>query len=382
MHTAPGPTRPPRPARTRPDDTTTTSVRVFPELRAVHLERLPLMTDAVNLYFSEKYDLLGADLPHELRRTTLAAAVRYLFAAPQVVLELPEPLWMRFLPRWVALAAAWRLGGLLRRRPRRVVVYAMELTPVPNLLTGRRGAPPWLAGPCAAAIGCLIRLVVDRICFASPASASLYTSLPGVASIDHRTVLELPTATLHPAPATQYSVTYLGELSERGGIRQLMLAWERVEATIPSARLTFVGGGPLLDVVEQWAAEHPSSRAATGALPRARALDVVARTTVLVAPSVPHGRWREQIGLPIKEGLAAGATVVTTRQTGLSDWLAADGHHVLPVGDDLVPRLADALARAVEHPLDRARVRASLPEVDRRIQSDAWLHARPGERTS
>ena len=361
--------------RTRPTDSTPAPVlRIFPELRAVHLERLPRMTDAVNLYFATKYDMLGVDLPATVHRTTLLSAIKRLLSTSHTVLELPEPLWMRFLPRWIALAAAWHLGGLVRGRPRRIVVYAMELTPFAILLTGGQKTPRLVTAVGKTLIGLLIRTVVDRICFASAASADLYTSLPGVASVPHRTILELPEPVVSPQPARRPAVLYLGELSDRGGVHQLMRAWERVERDIPDARLTLVGGGPLLDTVAQWAAEHPTTRATTGPLPRSTALDIVAQTRVLVAPSVPHGRWREQIGLPIKEGLAAGATIVTTRQTGLSDWLLANGHHVVPVDRNLVGRLAESLARAIERPLEPESVSASLPLIDGRIASDAWLH--------
>ncbi|BDZ48182.1 hypothetical protein GCM10025867_04230 [Frondihabitans sucicola] len=74
------------------------SIRLLPELRAVHLERLPVTAPADVLFFQTKYDLGDAPLPAGVRRVTLAGAVRAFWRSPAERLEMPEPLWMRFLP--------------------------------------------------------------------------------------------------------------------------------------------------------------------------------------------------------------------------------------------------------------------------------------------
>lgn len=350
------------------------SIRIVPELRAVHLERHPLTAPARNLYFTEKYDMIGSIVPQSVLRVTTRGALRLLLHAEESILELPEPLWMRFLPKWLILATAWRLGGIVRGRRRFLCFYAMELTPFPTLLTG--GRVSWNSGNrlAAAVIGTIIRIFTSRMCFASEASAALYATLPGIRRVPQRTILELPSPVTDPQSARSRTATYLGVLEDRGGVRHLMRAWERVEDELVGSELTIIGAGSLLATVRRWAARRPDSRKVTGALPRQDALRHVGRTTVLVAPSVPEGRWREQIGLPIKEGLAAGATVVTTDQSGLAPWLRDNGHAVLRPDRDLSAELAEALVRTLGQPLDREGVRLSLPAVDGRIVSDAWLH--------
>ena len=94
---------------------------------------------------------------------------------------------------------------------------------------------------------------------------------------------------------------------------------------------------------------------------------------MVIAPSVPAGRWREQLGLPIIEGLSVGATVVTTTETGLASWLEQQGHTVIPM-----PRIAELLARAtahaLEHPLSVGDVIGTLPATDTRLEVDRWIH--------
>lgn len=358
------------------------AIRLVPELRAVHLDRHPRTTPAKNLYFRAKYDLLE-ERPDTAERVTTARAVRHLLTTCASTVELPEPLWIRFYPTWIVLAAASRLGGLLHRRhrgPRRTVVHAMELTPFPVLLGGRHHLPRPVVAGARALVSLSVSTLVDRICFASRASQDLYESLPMARRVTRRTMLELPESCpgAEHTDARPLSAVHVGLLAPRGGVHQLLRAWEEIERAHPSAHLTVVGGGPLLPEVRRWADRAPTSRTATGPLPRPEVLDVVARNGVLVAPSVPEGRWREQIGLPIKEGLSTGATVVTTRQTGLSGWLEEHGHHVVDLVDDdlIVDDLVTALSSALTRPLDRCGVRRSLPAVDGRIASDAWLHSR------
>jgi glycosyltransferase involved in cell wall biosynthesis len=95
--------------------------------------------------------------------------------------------------------------------------------------------------------------------------------------------------------------------------------------------------------------------------------------SILVAPSLREGRWREQVGNPILEALATGTTVVTTTETGIADWLLDHGHHVIRPAH-LRERLGPAIIDALQQPLPIDRVLASLPTEDGRALADAWLH--------
>jgi glycosyltransferase involved in cell wall biosynthesis len=194
--------------------------------------------------------------------------------------------------------------------------------------------------------------------------------------METRLFQELPVPNGEAAAGEPGHAIFVGALERRKGVSVLMDAWPLVEANMSNAVLTILGSGVLEAEVIAWCAERPTSRRYLGLKPRPEAVIEVSRHAALIAPSIPAGRWREQIGLPIKEALAGGLTVVTTDETGLSPWLRANGHRVLPLRDDNSP--VSSLARAVEdalsNPLDRAGVRSSLPEQDTRLEAERWLH--------
>jgi len=330
---------------------------------------------------TEKYDLGGQPLPPGIEKVTLWGAVRAVWRSDADVFEVPEPLWMRFLSALAVLVLSWRLGGALRGRRRTTVTYAMELAPLATLLGGGRRVPRWLVRAAAFVIGAFTAASFDRIGFASPTARDLYRSLPFVGRVRSRLVLELPApargverGAVHRAAAGA-DVAFVGLLAPRNGVRALLRAWEVVERARPDRSLAVIGGGDLEHEVSRWAARRPASRIATGQLPRAVVVATLAEVPVLAAPSIPDGRWIEQVGLPIKEALSQGCTVVTTRQTGLADWLDGHGHRVLAVDTGLVESLARALLDAMTDPLPRSDVLGSLPAVEGRERSHGWLHA-------
>ncbi|MFS0729011.1 glycosyltransferase [Curtobacterium sp. 1P10AnD] len=349
------------------------SIRVVPELRAAHIERHRTGTAAELLYLDTNYDLAGTELAEGIRRTTLVGALGRFLSTGASTLEVPEPLWVRFWPKHVLLAVGFRLAGAIRGRRHSVVTYAMENNEVRTLVGGRHAVPAWVVSAIALLVGGVARLTIDRIWFATPAARAAYAQLPFIDSVEHSVGLELPAAAAGVDPAVPGACVFVGVLEVRKGVDVLTAAWEIVEERRTDAFLTLIGPGPERDRLQRWAAERPRSRRVLGQLPHRATNEELARASVLVAPSVPDGRWREQVGLPVKEALAAGLTVVTTDQTGLAPWLAEHGHGVVPPGDPL--RLADALLAALAAPLPRDAVRGALPERDGRIVADAWLHA-------
>jgi glycosyltransferase involved in cell wall biosynthesis len=350
------------------------SIRILPELRAVQVERAMHMTPARTIFLGEKYDLGGTVLPASMEKLTLRTTIVELFRAKETVLELPEPLWLRFLPKAVVLSLAWRAGGFVSGRHRETVTYAIENNNLESVLFGRRRPLKFLSGMFRIALRIYISLSFDRIAFGSAGARNSYESLGLGTSIATRTWDELPTAA-PGSPVTPMSgdAIFVGRLEERKGIRQLISAWTDVEKHLPGARLTIVGGGDLEEVVTTWCEVRPGSRSWAGEVEHAGVADLMAVHDVLVAPSVRWGRWREQIGLPIGEGLQAGLTVVTTDETGLAEWLTEHGHYVIPA-ELLSGKLAPILVRALRQPIPGEVVKNSLPTVGGRMAADHWLH--------
>jgi glycosyltransferase involved in cell wall biosynthesis len=171
-------------------------------------------------------------------------------------------------------------------------------------------------------------------------------------------------------------VLFLGAFDERKGVPQLLEAWPEVRRAHPAARLTMIGTGPLAERVA-WFAAGDDHVSVVVDPPRAEIHAALRRAAVLVLLSQPTATWREQVGLPLVEGLAHGCAVVASSETGLATWLAAHGHAVLPPSaapDAIGTAVADALA--ARRPA--ASVRADLPEVDGRLEADRWLFTGAG----
>ena len=194
------------------------------------------------------------------------------------------------------------------------------------------------------------------------AAEALITALPVAAERD---------AEQQPDPM---QVVFLGAFLERKGIDRVLAAWPLVRAAVPAARLQVLGKGALESPVLAAAAADESTDVLLDPA-RRRIQEELLRSQVLVLPSQPTPTWREQVGLPIVEGLAAGCSVVTTTETGLASWLAAHGHSVIEPGSE-PGVLAQAIVDRLRSGRPPADVLADLPPVDGRLEADRWMFAR------
>lgn len=360
------------------DKSASKSIRIRPELRAAQVGRARRMVPATTLYFNEKYDLGQTELPKSFHKVTLLQCLRILASSDAEVLEVPEPLWLRFAFKNFLMLSVWKLFGFFSSNKRIAVTYAIENNGLDNLISPRRRVSPGVKRLFGVAAGTAMRLTLDRIAFGSTASKDLYHSLPGVRGISCQLIEELPamdTDVRHRGQSrnNEQRAIFIGELDDRKGVIELMTAWPSVESSIPGAVLTLVGDGKYGAAVQQWCEERPQSRSYRGFVQHDQTGELLFDSDVLVAPSRRAGRWREQIGLPIVEALSFGLTVVTTDETGLAAWLRDHGHTVIPE-PDVKPALADAMARALNAPLRREDVFLSLPVIPGRIAADSWLH--------
>ena len=354
-----------------------TRVRVIPELRNYHVASIDRVAPASNYFFEMKYDLVSVKLPSSLSRVSFWKLLWLLLRSKATVLELQEPLWVRLLAKHVCIVFVWKCSRPLARRE--VVSYAMENNDLASLMFGKRKGSQVLVCLFRWILGAYIRMAYTRLAYASEGSKQSYQSLPFVQGVQSQVFVNLPEiqespGIVHPRCA---SVVMVARMERRKGILELMAAWPTVEATVSEARLVIVGDGPESDLVSRWCMENPQSRAFLGALDHPNAMAQLGRARALVLPSVRSGRWREQIGLPIHEGLIQGLTVVTTDETGLATWLSRNGHLVIP-GADARVYLSEALIQSLRNPLDPEMVRASLPAIEGRVEANLWLNGIPG----
>ena len=349
-------------------------VQLYRTVRSAHLERARALGGVTILHRSRRYDFDpaladGVDL--------VAAgpwrAALLLLRSRVTTLEVNEPLMLSAAPTTLVAVAASRLGAALRGRRLRVVAYAIENRDPAPPAAGARGR--WRRARARALAGAVARCL-DRIAYGTPGSQDLHLRLLArqLRRAEQRLVTTVPapcSCAGARGPVRPGSVAFVGALEERKGFDVLARAWPAVVAARPGSTLTIIGSGRL----EGTARELASATTGVDLVvdpPRSVVHEVLGGAAVLVLLSRQTPRWREQVGLPLLEGLADGCAVVTTADTGIAPWLAEHGHTVLDPGAG--PHAAAAALVAV---LDAARTPASvladLPGDDGRAAAAAWL---------
>ncbi|MDT7609419.1 MAG: hypothetical protein QOG96_3922 [Pseudonocardiales bacterium] len=345
-------------------------LRVVPEVRSSDFERSRPSPERAVIFVSRYSDLDESSVWPGSRQVRRGLAWLWGVGGNWRVVELPEPLWLRALPLTVSVGLAVRLGDLARRRRTRVVTYAMENNDQLALL---RGVPRPLHAAVFAVIRWLGELIYDRIAFASSPAGDCYREA-GVLPARCLTELfeDLPEpCTGHRDLDRARRIAFIGALEPRKGLPDLLVAWRDAGLAATGWELVIAGSGPLAEVLAR-AAEADPSIVPLGRIDRADVHKLLASTSVVVLPSRREGRWREQIGLSIVEGLAHGCHIVATPDTGLVDWLHRNGHTTLP--DDFSPAdLGRALREATDTRLSPESVWDSLPPVGGRLAAEDWM---------
>lgn len=352
--------------------------RLYRSARTAHLERAAALPPALLLFDRRRYDF-----DEELARSVGAVeagawrSARILGRAAVRTLEINEPSAVEGVRR-SALALAWlRLGMLVGRRRPTVVSYAIgNSDPFDEPVTGT-----WRRRLGRRVDHVLMRYVwqeCDRVAYGTQAAADAYAAAFGRhrRPLDTTVLPALPVACdcVDDAARRPARVVFLGDFSERKGFPLVAAAWPDVASRHAGAELVVLGKGRLEPLAHELAAQ-PSVRLVVDP-PRERIHAELASAGVLTLPSQRSGRWREQVGLPIVEGLAHGCVVVTTDETGLADWLRAHGHTVLAADAD-ASVLADALVATLAAARDPQDVRDDLPSCDGRLAADTWMFADP-----
>jgi glycosyltransferase involved in cell wall biosynthesis len=360
---------------------TVARARVYTDLRTAHLERFRTMVPARVLYTGTRYDfdtsLIDATNPPLRRRR--AGVVGELLRRHHDVLEVNEPAMVAEWPFLLAQLGAVRLRNLVSRRRTAVVAYCIGVADPVDALARRWRVPRPIAPSVARAGMTLLVGGADRLAFGTTRSLALYESWVGRRRLATRVrlfeALPAPCDCGDEAGRTGESRTptdalFVGKLTDRKGIRQVMEAWDLVRCRHERAMLRVMGKGDLEREVVAWAAERPEVTVEIDP-PRAAIHRALRRSGVLVCLSQPDPN-PEQIGLPILEGLSHGCEVVATTETGLARWLREHGHGV--VAPDAPPGLIAAeVAAAFARATERRGSLADLPREDQRIAADRWL---------
>lgn len=356
-----------------PGDPLPSRARLFHHVRTVHLERAAKLPPAVILFGRQRYDFdaeLAAGLDLVQARSWRAAW--WLIRHPVQTLEINEPLMLPAVRSTAPALLGLTVSRLLGRGRTRVVSYAMENLDAETIPTGKLKLRRRLGRQLDRRLVRFIWRRTDRIVFATSTAAELYARrLPAKDADDQTLIWALPAPAPEAATAVKdpSQVLFVGAFTERKGFPLLVQAWPLIREARPDARLQLIGKGQLQSLAEELAARDPHVTCTIDP-PRATIKEIQARSQVLVLASQRSPTWREQVGLPIVEGLSYGCTIVTTTETGLADWLVEHGHRVIaPDGD--AGELAAAIISALGSPA--IGVLESLPDEDGRLAADAWM---------
>jgi glycosyltransferase involved in cell wall biosynthesis len=164
-------------------------------------------------------------------------------------------------------------------------------------------------------------------------------------------------AVFPPADPTERSasqVLFLGDFSQRKGVRDLLAAAPMVKEHYPDVRFVVCGGDAPTDV-QALAAPLGASVVFPGFVRGPDKLRHLQQAALLVLPSYAEG-----VPIAVLEGMAAGLPVVTTPVGGVQD-IFADGVNGLLV----LPGDPAALAQAISSLLDDADLRLAMGEANR-----------------
>lgn len=368
----------------RPQPAAVPRARVYDSLRTAHLERFATMPSAEVLYHRTRYDYDAAleDAARPPVKVGRAAVLTRLMARDYARVEVNEPAMYRRWPDLLAATAAATVRARLTGRPAALVTYCIGVTDPAEDMRARYRLPRKVAVPVTRAVLGMLAAGTDRFAFGTAGSLQAYAPYLPPATISARSAVFEALPAPCDCPRTSDSdrartVTFVGAFDDRKGIRQLMAAWDEVGRLEPKLRLLLIGKGKLLEQVQQWSSGRDDVELVVDP-PRERIHTTLRNSAAVVLLSQRVNGWREQVGLPIVEGLAHGCRVVTTTETGLAPWLREHGHGTLGLGATAAETAA-AIVSAVASGAEPDEVLATLPAADRRIEADEWLMADDSE---
>lgn len=150
------------------------------------------------------------------------------------------------------------------------------------------------------------------------------------------------------------TVLFVGRISAKKGLDDVLTAWESILAAVPTARL--IVGGPALDADgETLLRRIKQSPASTyvGPIKNVDLAQYFQEAWVTVAPSVTTNIWAEQVGMINLQSLSCETPVVTTRSGAIPEYVGAgsgaaliDEHDVTGMSQAVIELLSDAGKRA------------------------------------
>lgn len=349
---------------------------VYSQVRTVHLERIYNFNDDIKLiYNGTSYDF-DEELANKLgaKRLSFFQTIFFLVKNRPAIAELNEPscigIWLHLIPYIIVI----KLTNSFLREKTAIVAYAIDNIDPTRVISKWLHLPHQIVEIPFRYIFTLIVKCYDRVAFGTQSSVEIYmrATLGFPSQVEWKTFDALDKVCTFCQPIKkERSIIFVGRFDERKGLLQLMDAWQYVYARNNLARLYILGKGHLLDQVTLFSNSNKGVSVIVDPT-RKEIHEYLNKARVLVLLSQPEKYWREQVGLPILEGLSHGCEIIASEETGISDWLRVNGHRVLPSYVSSID-----LSKCIESALINARNRAdiihALPTEDTRMIAARWL---------
>lgn len=156
--------------------------------------------------------------------------------------------------------------------------------------------------------------------------------------------------------ATPVRILFVGSLSERKGVEDILRAFARIASRRSQVELRFVGSGPLRTTLEHLtrALDLETRVSFAGFVRHENLKDELSQAHIFCHPSrTLENRSKEGIPGTIVEAMATGLSVVTTRHAGIPE-MVRDGEDGFVVAERDVNAIAQALLILVDKPELRA----------------------------
>ncbi|AFM16103.1 glycosyltransferase [Mycolicibacterium chubuense NBB4] len=343
-----------------------------------------------SLYFRKRmYDFDESALNSiDAREISLFRAAWILATKRLEFIELNEPAMLPAWPSLIVYVSIIRMkravirvvtAGRGKQTPPLVVAYAIENNPLIPAFCDFTKLPLFLSHAIALGVFRYVAGCFDRIAFGTRDAQVNYQQL--FSSAHRRGGAE----TAHFSPlinacscgtlSKQRSALFVGEFSERKGIASMLELWDKVRKLSSGSSFVIVGKGELESTVRDWASNKSEVTVLVDP-PRSVIHRELRRASLLILLSQSTARWREQIGLPLTEGLSHGCEILTTEKVGFAHWLRAHGHLVVPEKFDRMT-VARAVTQRLREPRNPTHIIKVLPPENGRITADRWLHRPP-----
>lgn len=359
--------------------------RYYRGARTTHLERLRDMVPGDFFYLKPMYDFALPPLSADLRvaQVKFRQVLRMVWKNEYDVLEIVEPYAPSALPQTLALSAVSRIARM-RRTERRtsLVSYAIENADLPRKFARQFHMPVRMM---RVVFRVLVRygfLSLGRIAFGTEDAQNNYRALLGERTFSSSKAPKVSLVWGLPSARTLSGDTqsgrnravFVGAFDDRKGLNQLLVAWPLVKHALPDAELIVMGKGPKEHEVRKSASAFDGVTLIVDP-PRDKIWTQLEQSSALILMSQPAPGWKEQIGLPIVEGLSMGLEIVASTETGIAGWLVENGHRVL--APNCGPEeLATTITEVLRGARSKAAVQSALPARDGRLQADQWLMSR------